>query len=84
MTAEEKAFHLVEKMYNTDNCHKKHIPNNRYCDCSEINWFQSIQCAIVAVDEIMKTCPQKENEIFGISKGFKYWQEVKQHLEEMI
>lgn len=34
-----------------------------------------------AVDEILKTCPQKENEIFGISKGMKYWQEVKQHLE---
>lgn len=41
------------------------------------------RCALICVDEIIATCPQKENEIFAVSKGMKYWEEVKAELEKM-
>lgn len=41
------------------------------------------QCALICVDKILETCPEKENEIFGISKGIEYWQEVKQEINKL-
>jgi hypothetical protein len=41
---------LVDKMYNTEHCGIKHFPNKHYCDCSEINYYQAKQCALVAED----------------------------------
>ena len=42
------------------------------------------QCALICVDEIIKTCPQKEKEIFAISKGLKFWKEVKKEIEKLV
>ena len=42
--------------------------------------FSTKEDALRCIDEIIKTCPQKENEIFGISKGIKFWQEVKKEM----
>lgn len=53
MTPKEKAKELVDEMYNTDYCGIKHFPNERYCDCTEINHYQAKQCALIAVDEIL-------------------------------
>jgi len=55
MAAKEEAEELVDKMYNTEHCGIKHFPTKRYCECSEMNWFQAKQCAIVAVDNELKS-----------------------------
>jgi hypothetical protein len=40
----------------------------------------ALTCSIICVNRILATCPQKENEIFGISKGLKHWEQVKTEL----
>lgn len=69
MSPKEKAKELV-KRYRGFGSPNEHI--------------SSKQCALICVNEILKTVPQKENEIFGISKGLKYWQEVKQEIEKLL
>lgn len=39
-----------------------------------------LQCSLMMVNKVLETCPQKENEIFGISKGLKFWEDVKTEL----
>ena len=39
-----------------------------------------LTCSIICVNKILATCPQKENEIFSVSKGMKYWEDVKTEL----
>jgi hypothetical protein len=75
MTPKEKAEELVDKMYNTEHCGIKHQPNQRYCDCEMMNIYQAKQCALVAVDEIIKSnamLPPNLN-----------WMEVKQEIEKL-
>jgi hypothetical protein len=87
MTPKEKAEELVNKMYNTEHCGIKHIPNQRYCDCSDISYFQSKQCALIAVDEIIEELA----EIWGhygniesqIEERQSYWLEIKQEIEKL-
>jgi len=88
MESLEKANELVEKFYET-------ISYERY--------GFAVECAIIAVDEILKITPQKKDwkestvllmSSYGdnpddftdlpTSTQYDYWQEVKQHLEEMI
>ncbi len=40
----------------------------------------ALTCSIICVNKILATCPQKENEIFSVSKGMKYWEDVKTEL----
>jgi len=42
---------------------------------------EAVRCAIIAVEEIMLYRPTLPNEY---SDTIGYWQEVKQHLEEML
>lgn len=48
----------------------------------------AIQCAIIAVDEIYKALETVTGHLTldttEVQKDFRYWQEVKQHLEEML
>lgn len=74
MTPKEKAAELIDLMYNTNNCGIKHFPNKKYCDCSEINLYQAKQCAIVCVNEIIKSKP--------IDNSLEYWNEVLQELNK--
>jgi hypothetical protein len=65
----------MDRMINTEHCGIKHFPNNNYCDCTEMNRFQSIQCALIAIDEIYSNCTdQSKND---------YWIEVKNELEKL-
>jgi len=50
LTPEQKANQLVEEFLNAEHCHKKHIPNNRYCDCTYMGRFQAKQCALICVE----------------------------------
>ena len=87
MTPKEKAKELVDKMYNTPHCGIEHFPSKHYCDCSEINFFQAKQCALIAVDEIIKANPTGEyGDPFIGNKVYdnkSYWREVKRQIEEL-
>ena len=76
MTPKEKAKELVDSFYNTENCHKKHTPNNRYCDCSEMNMFQAKQCALMCVDEIISTGSLIRDEVMTEPSHISYWEDV--------
>lgn len=41
---------------------------------------KALTCSVICVNRILATCPQKENEIFSVSKGMKYWEDVKTEL----
>jgi hypothetical protein len=74
MTPKEKSIELHSRfMKPVDDLHK-------YPMCFDT----AKQCALICVDEIIKTCPQKENEIFAISKGLKFWKEVKKEIEKLV
>lgn len=73
---QEKAKALVERFYEQGD-------RNLLKSETHINWDCAKQCAIICVDEILKTVPQKENEIFGISKGMDYWEKIKQAIEKL-
>jgi hypothetical protein len=67
MTPKEKAKELVAKFM-------PHSTGNS-------NRNEAIECALIAVDEILKVC---ENEISHCSdKTYFYWEEVKQEIEKL-
>ncbi len=66
MTAKEKAKELVDKYYWTF--------GDGYLG------EQHIQCALIAVDEIIKAL-RKDLPVFELGKGF--WKEVKQEIEKL-
>ena len=78
MTPQEKAKELVDKMYSTAG------PYNY----EGISWYEAIDCAIIAVDEILEITkkptynPFDWNEITGVYYD-KYWIEVKQEIEKL-
>lgn len=84
MTPKEKAEELVDKMYNTEHCGIKHFPNKNYCDCSEINYFQAKQCALIAVDEILYVIenPDDRYSSHGLQL-VRNWREVKKETEKL-
>ena len=70
MTPQEKAKELVDKYIQLTDGWVYGINN----------WNHKIQCALIAVDEILVVC---ESEIISCSdKTFYYWQQVKQELEK--
>ena len=84
MTPKEKARELVDKMYDTQG------PNYG------ITYYEAIDCAIIAVDEIINAYPDsyeivkdktKDNVDITIIATFKsnieYWQEVKTEIEKL-
>ena len=77
MTPKEKAKQLVEKMI------IYHSPD-------ESDYEAAKECALVAVDEIIKcnpTNPEKwdyvENYTIMVDAEINYWQEVKQEIEKL-
>jgi len=81
MTPVEKAKELMDRMINTEHCGIKHFPNTNYCDCTEMNRFQSIQCALIAIDEILDIIRYHGTDIGKHS--LLYWVEVKNELENL-
>ena len=79
MNAQDKAKELVEKFLNAEfNCKECNMP---FCDipCTNLALFEAKQCAIIAVDGILKAnAVWVENSI-----PYKYWNEVKKEIERL-
>ena len=82
MTAKEKAEELVDKFYQT-------TPNEYFVNepigikGRYKSWEQAKQCALIAVDEIIKTGPLKMIDWGEIISDKPFWQEVKQEIERL-
>jgi hypothetical protein len=75
MAPKEKAIELVEMFMN--------IRKQKLADYSIIYYPTAKQCALIAVNEIMKLI-EKSYYDENIIKGAKlYWQEVKQEIEQL-
>jgi hypothetical protein len=72
MTPKEKAKELYNKFYMA-------IPSDEMGLSDEA----SRQCALIAVDEIIKANPYERNKT-DMDSTIDYWQEVKQSLQEQI
>jgi hypothetical protein len=84
MTPKEKAQELVDKFYNTPHCGIEHQPNKRYCDCIEMNPFQAKQCALMAVDEIIKLDMLIDEDTYVMTPSYlQYWEQVKQEIQKL-
>jgi hypothetical protein len=81
MTAQEKADELIDKMYYV----------GRYDDKEDYNpamaWERAKQCALIAVDEIVKFMEMDDEYndclYFANSKWVQYLIEVKQEIEKL-
>lgn len=69
MTPQEKADSLFRKMYEV-----------RTVAASDISKYFAKQCALIAVDEIIKALRKSVGEV-GMGTG--YWSDVKQEIEKL-
>jgi glutathione synthase/RimK-type ligase-like ATP-grasp enzyme len=75
MTPKDKAEELIEKYLNmNDGLIQEFIP---------IPLEGARQCALVAVDEIMKAIDFDWMEVQNLESEHRYWQEVKQEIEKL-
>jgi len=75
MTPQEKAAELFKRFY----C----FPNNSKHKIGYIQFNTAKQCALIAVDEIIKTLVELSNGEFTFIHNVQYWQEVKQEIENI-
>jgi hypothetical protein len=77
MTPKEKAKELVEK-------YEKYIFNRFTTD---EDWVKCVECALIAVDEIIEIEPYKRRFILFEKARFndqtQYWKEVKEEIEKL-
>jgi len=71
MTSKEKAEELFYKMLSTD----------KLDDYSFVGSKVAKQCALIAVDEILKQCWDYRD--IDLEASYGYWQEVKQEIEKL-
>lgn len=73
MTPQEKAKEIFDRMYQVSD------ELNKYPMCFD----NAKQCALIAVDEILKTLVDLSNGEFTFIYQVQYWQEVKQEIEKI-
>ena len=78
MSPKSKAIELYNNFYNTSS-HPHHIESRQQF---------AKQCALIAVDEIIKSSPARSpindsSDFMPHFKAVKYWQEVKQEIEKL-
>jgi hypothetical protein len=74
MTPQEKTDELIRKYYR----------NSDLID-EDLTWTQAKECALIAIDEIIKECYMwngNDNVIWETNR-FNYWNEVKQEIKEL-
>lgn len=72
MTPKEKAIELYNKFYNTSS-HPHHIESRK---------DNAKQCALIAVDEILKAVDNPD-ETYLMKHSVEYWSQVKQEIENL-
>jgi hypothetical protein len=87
MTPKEKALQLCDAFYQYLPLERYVITTDRDLSWEYDGWENAKQCALIAVDEILKEYAHAENhieDIMGrISLYIKYWKEVKQEIEKL-
>jgi hypothetical protein len=76
MTPKEKAKELFNKMYFSEDQDGFH----------SMNKYRAKQCALIAVDEILKSLSQVkwiDEESIDFTPFFDYWREVKSEIEKL-
>lgn len=79
MTPKEKAKEIFDKMYYIDD------PMGNYPMCFDT----AKQCALIAVDEMLKVTPKYSTNNLGSTEvriynyTYKYWEQVKQEIEAL-
>jgi hypothetical protein len=74
MTPQEKAKELTKRYYRDSDLLVE-----------DLSWIQAKECALIAIDEIIKECYMwngNDNVIWETNR-FNYWNEVKQEIEEL-
>lgn len=95
MTPKEKAEELVKTYSNVDNVSIEIISAGIYSEFYPLNKPEAKQCALIAVEEILKSHKELGTEMYekvgtdsyqdrclNYDKG-QYWQEVKQEIEKL-
>lgn len=77
MTPKEKAKELVKKY----SCYFHGIDENLFKDV--VVHDDSIQCALIAVDEVLNAIQFNTYDEEAYNKEDKYWQEVKQEINKL-
>jgi|TARA_B110000908_G_scaffold97133_1_gene114731 hypothetical protein len=49
-----EAKKLVDSFYDTEYCGIKHFPNDNFCECIEMSYYQAKQCALIHVNGVIK------------------------------
>ena len=70
-----KADELIDKMYYSGNYDDKEDYN------PTMAWERAKQCAIIAVDEMMKQCFDYRD--IDLQASYDWWQEVKEEIEKL-
>jgi len=82
MKPKEKADELIDKYVNASfNCKNCDMP---FCDipCTMLNLSEAKECALIAVNEIIKTDMLIDEECYVMTPSYlQYWQEVKKEIE---
>ena len=82
MKPKEKADELIDKYLNASfNCKNCDMP---FCDipCTMLNLSEAKECALIAVNEIIKTDMLIDEECYVMTPSYlQYWQEVKKEIE---
>ena len=73
MTPKEKAGELVDKFWKS--CYDKH-------DIAKLVKADAKQCALIAVDEILKAVDNPD-ETYLMKHSVEYWSQVKQEIENL-
>jgi hypothetical protein len=84
MTPKEKADELVDKMYDKVSGGMKKDPTEDQLIAFYLYpeyMSNAKQCALIAVDEIMKQCWDYRD--IDLQKSFDYWQEVKHEIKKL-
>ena len=71
MTPQEKADELIRKYYR----------NSDLID-EDLTWTQAKECALIAIDEIIKAIDFDWMEVQNLNSQHRYWQQVKQEIEK--
>ena len=73
MTPKEKARELVDKYYHLFSVKLENT----------ISIYEAKHCALIAVDEVIKTYTNKDGTYFLFEEEVDYWQNVKQEIEKL-